>query len=56
MMKKKNYIVPSISVFTLRTARMLMTSGDTQSMFWSGDRNGTAGPGEIDDQSTLDSF
>ncbi len=56
MMKKKYYTVPSIKVFTLRTTRILMTSGDEMALPWSGDQPGTAGPGEIDPNSTLDSF
>ena len=55
-MKKKNYIVPAFKVVTLHAARMLMASGDTLSMPWSGNRPGEAGPGEIDDNSTYDSF
>ena len=55
-MKKKYYTAPIIKVFTLQTTRMLMTSGDLVSMPWSGDRSGSAGPGEIDDNSTVDSF
>lgn len=56
MMKKKYYTVPSIKVFTLRTTRILMTSGDEIALPWSGNRPGTAGPDEIDDSSTFDSF
>lgn len=56
MMKKKNYIVPAFKVVKLQPARMLMISGDTVSMPWSGDLPGTAGPEEIDDYSTFDSF
>ena len=55
MMKKNDYISPAIQVFTLQTSRMLIVSGDESSMPWSGDHAGTAGPGEIDDQSTFDS-
>ena len=55
-MKKKYYTAPIIKVFTLQTTRMLMTSGDLVSMPWSGDRSGSAGPDEIDDNSTVDSF
>ena len=56
MMTKKNYIVPTFKVFTLQPARMLMLSGDTSSMPWSGTTPGSAGPDEIDDYSTFDSF
>ena len=56
MMKKKYYIAPTIKVFTLQTTRMLMVSGDELPLPWSGDHSGTAGPGEIDDNSTIDTF
>ncbi|MBO7116939.1 MAG: hypothetical protein J6V87_07835 [Prevotella sp.] len=56
MMKKKYYIAPTIKVFTLQTARILMVSGDGFSLPWSGNQPGTAGPGEIDDFSTFDSL
>ena len=56
MMKKKYYIVPSITVFTLQTARMLMKSGDERRIPWSGEQEGEAGPDEIDDYSTVDTF
>lgn len=56
MMKKKYYIAPTFKVFTLQTARILMVSDDNLSMPWSGDQPGTAGPDEIDDNSTFDSF
>ena len=56
MMKKKNYIVPAFKVVTLQPARMLMTSGDTISMPWSGGKSGSVGPNDIDDESTFDSF
>ena len=55
-MKKKSYIVPTVKIFTLQKAQMLMVSGDERSMPWSGDQSGEAGPDEIDDFSTTDAF
>lgn len=55
-MDKKNYTKPYMKVVNIRTCGMLAASGNTYNMKWSGDRSGSAGPGEIDDNSTYDSF
>lgn len=58
MMKKDNYAAPRMTVFTLRTPAVLTgsTPDGEERMRWSGDRPGTAGPEEIDDNSTYDAF
>lgn len=55
-MDKKKYTTPCMKVVNTRTRGMLAASGNTYNMNWSGNRHGEAGPGEIDDYSTYDSF
>lgn len=57
MKKKSDYTEPNIKVFTLRPTRPLMTSDeDKRTLRWSGNKTGTAGPDELDEESTFDSF
>lgn len=54
---KKKYIVPSIKAYTIPPVNMLMSSPPIEVLFpWSGDSEGTAGPGETDENSTIDTF
>ena len=54
---KKEYIVPRIEAFHIPPANMLTTSPPNEiPLPWSGDSEGTAGPGEIDENSTTDTF
>lgn len=54
---KKEYIVPRIEVFKIQATNMLLSSPPNEVFFpWSGDSEGTAGPGEIDENSTIDTF
>ena len=53
-MTKKQYIQPSIKVFTLQ--QNLLEAASEIEMQYSGKGKGTAGPDEIDDESTIDSF
>jgi hypothetical protein len=56
-MDKKKYATPSLKLVNIQTCGMLATSlEDSIDMDWSGDKSGTAGPDEIDDYSTFDSF
>ena len=53
-MKKKQYIEPHIEVYQTTPCRLL---SDSEIDFpWSGNSSGTAGPDEIDDNSTFDAF
>jgi hypothetical protein len=53
-MTKKQYIQPSIKVFTLQ--QNLLQAASEIELDYSGKGQGTAGPDEIDDYSTYDSF
>ncbi len=53
-MKKKQYIEPQIEVYQITPCRLL--SDSVTNLPWSGKREGTAGPDEIDDNSTFDAF
>lgn len=56
-MKKKHYIAPVAESITLQLPILLTVSDPEEiDMPWSGDSSGTAGPEEIDDYSTFDSF
>ena len=55
-MDKKKYTTPCIEVVNIQTGGVLSTSDDTLNMPWSGKEPGTAGPDDIDDYSTFDSF
>ena len=55
-MEKKRYIQPRIECWPLHTAHMLAASGDELDFPWSGKLPGDAGPDEIDDFSTIDTF
>ena len=56
-MNKKHYTAPSVMEVRIQTVRLLTSSPeDKLNLNWSGDRSGTAGPEEIDDESTFDSF
>ena len=54
-MTKKQYIQPSIKVFTVQQ-KLLLNAASEIEMKFSGRGKGTAGPDEIDDESTFDSF
>lgn len=54
MMKKKRYIAPAFKVFSMPSAPLL--TGSELTMPWSGNNSGSAGPGEIDDYTTIDTF
>ena len=56
MMDKKHYIAPAIEVVELQTLCLLDASVVEESLIWSGESPGTAGPDEIDENSTFDSF
>jgi len=51
-MKKKTYTTPAIKVFNIQN-RGILCSSETN-LRWSG--TGTAGPNEIDENSTYDAF
>lgn len=53
---KKEYIVPRIVVYKFHPANILSSSPEEVRLRWSGERNGKAGPDEIDDESTDDAF
>ena len=53
-MKKKQYIEPHIEVYQTTPCRLL--SDSVIDFPWSGSSSGTAGPDEIDDNSTFDAF
>ena len=53
-MKKKTYTTPAIKVFNIQN-RGILCSSDTK-LRWSGNKAGTAGPNEIDENSTYDAF
>ena len=54
---KKEYIVPCIKVFKIQATNMLLSSPPHEVFFpWSGNRGGSAGPDELDENSTNDSF
>lgn len=56
-MDKKRYTAPDMEVISVETCGMLATSPDNLiNLNWAGDGPGTAGPDEIDDNSTFDSF
>lgn len=55
-MKRKQYISPCIECLPLQTSMMLAASGEEIEIPWSGEHSGEAGPGEIDDYSTNDTF
>ena len=56
-MDKKRYTAPDMEVISVETCGMLATSPDDLiNLIWAGDEPGTAGPDEIDDNSTFDSF
>jgi hypothetical protein len=54
MEKKQHYVRPCVKVYQVQPQYLL--SGSEERMQWSGERPGSAGPGEIDDNSTYDSF
>ena len=53
-MKKKQYIEPYIEVYQTTPCRLL--SDSVIDFPWSGSNAGTAGPDEIDENSTYDAF
>lgn len=53
-MKKKTYTTPAIKVFNIQN-RGILCSSETY-LRWSGNEAGTAGPNEIDENSTYDAF
>ena len=53
-MKKKTYTKPAIKVFNIQN-RGILCSSETY-LRWSGNKAGTAGPNEIDENSTYDAF
>jgi hypothetical protein len=53
-MKKKTYTIPAIKVFNIQN-RGILCSSETD-LRWSGNKAGTAGPNEIDENSTYDAF
>ena len=56
-MNKKHYIAPSVMEVRIQTVRLLTSSPeDKLNLNWSGNSSGTAGPEEIDEESTFDSF
>lgn len=57
-MEKKHNIIPSVELYRMQTSRFLADSFIEEEVDfpWSGDSEGTAGPDEIDDTSTFDSF
>ncbi|MBQ8152247.1 MAG: hypothetical protein IJ069_01020 [Prevotella sp.] len=56
-MKKKQYIEPHIEVYQATPCHLLSGSPDSVIDFpWSGSSAGTAGPDEIDENSTFDAF
>lgn len=56
-MNKKSYITPSIKEYSFDCVCLLSVSpADNMDMNWSGENPGTAGPGDLDDFSTGDSF
>lgn len=54
MEKKQHYVRPCVKVYQVQPQYLL--TGSEERIQWSGNREGTAGPGEIDDNSTFDSF
>ena len=54
-MKKKTYTTPAIKVFNIQS-RSILSSSETYHLRWSGNKAGTAGPDEIDENSTYDAF
>jgi hypothetical protein len=56
-MNKKHYTAPSVMEVHIQNFSLLCASPeDKLNLNWSGGRSGTAGPEEIDDESTFDSF
>ena len=56
-MQKKTYIQPRIDICTIQLNRMLTASPpDELELQYTGDGHGEAGPGEIDDFQTIDTF
>ena len=53
-MKKKTYTKPAIKVIKIQHRGILFTS--ETNLRWSGNKAGTAGPNEIDENSTYDAF
>lgn len=53
-MKKKKYTTPAIKVFNIQNRGILCSS--KTNLPWSGNKAGTAGPDEIDENSTYDAF
>ena len=53
-MKKKTYTTPAIKVLKIKN-RSILCSSETN-LRWSGNKAGTAGPNEIDENSTYDAF
>jgi len=54
-MKKKTYTTPAIKVFNIQN-RGILCSSEKTNLRWSGNKAGTAGPEEIDENSTFDAF
>ena len=54
-MKKKTYTTPAIKVIKIQH-RGILCSSETYNLPWSGNKAGTAGPNEIDENSTYDAF
>ena len=53
-MKKKTYTTPAIKVIKIQN-RGILCSSETN-LRWSGNKASTAGPNEIDENSTYDAF
>ena len=53
-MKKKTYTTPAIKVIKIQQRGILCSSGTY--LCWAGNKAGTAGPDEIDENSTYDAF
>ena len=56
-MQKKTYIQPRIETYTIQLKSMLTASPPDEVEFpYTGDGHGEAGPGEIDEYQTIDTF
>jgi len=56
-MKKQHYIAPVVELYKIQASCLLPASAvEEVELPWSGDSPGTAGPDEIDDFSTIDTF
>jgi hypothetical protein len=55
-MKKKTYTTPAIKVFNIQSRSILSSSETYLNLRWSGNKASTAGPNEIDENSTYDAF